>query len=202
MKKLIALLLALSLCLTMTGFAFAETAEETTEETAGDTADQIPELENEVAFEAQDVAIGASGYTMKVPADWTAAASEDGTTLSYTSADGTMTLTLAVTAVDLDGVFTQCDAAVTEGKAKSVTEAYINGVYFILLDVDDLTAAAYTYLDDTQSLLMQFVVTDASVATANQETVQQILGSVTAPETADAGEETAEEGAEEATDGE
>ena len=200
MKKLLALLLALALCLTMTGFAFAEAEEEATDETTEDTADVIPEVENEIAFEAQDVAMGATGITLKVPADWVGAASEDGSTMTYTSADGKCTVTFAAVAMDLDTVYEQCQTSVTDGKSKTVGEAYVNGVYYILLDVDDLTSVAYTGIDDTMSLLIQFTAADVDAGTASKDTALQILGSLTAPEAAAETAETAE--TEEATDGE
>lgn len=56
MKKLLALLMALMMC--CTAFAFAEEEAE------------VPAVEMNVSFEAQTVALGETGLTMQIPADW------------------------------------------------------------------------------------------------------------------------------------
>ena len=56
MKKLLALLMALMMC--CTAFAFAEEEAE------------VPAVEMNVSFEAQTVALGDTGLTMQIPADW------------------------------------------------------------------------------------------------------------------------------------
>lgn len=56
MKKPLALLMALMMC--CTAFAFAEEEAE------------VPAVEMNVSFEAQTVALGDTGLTMQIPADW------------------------------------------------------------------------------------------------------------------------------------
>lgn len=79
MKKLLALLMALMMC--CTAFAFAEEEAE------------VPAVEMNVSFEAQTVALGETGLTMQIPADWAVQEVPAGTETPRTSCSSPSTPT-------------------------------------------------------------------------------------------------------------
>lgn len=79
MKKLLALLMALMMC--CTAFAFAEEEAE------------VPAVEMNVSFEAQTVALGETGLTMQIPADWAVQEVPAGTENARTSCSSPSTPT-------------------------------------------------------------------------------------------------------------
>ena len=100
MKKLLALLMALMMC--CTAFAFAEEEAE------------VPAVEMNVSFEAQTVALGETGLTMQIPADWAVQEVPAGTEnaenilLFAVNADQTVSITAQLSAMRCTPPATPC----------------------------------------------------------------------------------------------
>lgn len=107
MKKLLALLMALMMC--CTAFAFAEEEAE------------VPAVEMNVSFEAQTVALGETGLTMQIPADWAVQEVPAGTEnaenilLFAVNADQTVSITAQLSAMSFETLLQGIqDAGATE----------------------------------------------------------------------------------------
>ena len=107
MKKLLALLMALMMC--CTAFAFAEEEAE------------VPAVEMNVSFEAQTVALGETGLTMQIPADWAVQEVPAGTEnaenilLFAVNADQTVSITAHLSAMSFETLLQGIqDAGATE----------------------------------------------------------------------------------------
>lgn len=99
MTKLLALLMALMMC--CTAFAFAEEEAE------------VPAVEMNVSFEAQTVALGETGLTMQIPADWAVQEVPAGTEnaenilLFAVNADQTVSITAQLSAMSFETLHTE-----------------------------------------------------------------------------------------------
>ena len=119
MKKLLALLMALMMC--CTAFAFAEEEAE------------VPAVEMNVSFEAQTVALGETGLTMQIPADWAVQEVPAGTEnaenilLFAVNADQTVSITAQLSAMSFETLLQGIqDAGATE---EMLAELYVNENY-------------------------------------------------------------------------
>ena len=61
------------------------------------------------------------------------------------------------------------------------TESYINGTYYVLSDVDDLTSVAYTDYDGEKVITFTLAGADADAVAAYRDTVMKVLGSLSMP---------------------
>jgi hypothetical protein len=120
-----------------------------------------------MSYEGQEIAIGETGLTLTIPADWVAVDVPEGALLAYQAADGSLAMTLNVTDLTLDSVWDTCTQQVTDGTGKQLQEAEINGIYYILYDAaDGVTSAAYTSISDTETLVVAFVSATADSTSA------------------------------------
>lgn len=138
MKKLLALLMALMMC--CTAFAFAEEEAE------------VPAVEMNVSFEAQTVALGETGLTMQIPADWAVQEVPAGTEnaenilLFAVNADQTVSITAQLSAMSFETLLQGIqDAGATE---EMLAELYVNENYCLMYTPGDTVLALYTFLDE------------------------------------------------------
>ena len=148
MKKLLALLMALMMC--CTAFAFAEEEAE------------VPAVEMNVSFEAQTVALGDTGLTMQIPADWAVQEVPAGTEnaenvlLFAVNADQTVSITVQKSAMTFDALLQGIqDAGATE---EMLAELYVNENYCLMYTPGDTVLALYAFLDDETVLAVTFQV--------------------------------------------
>ena len=168
MKKLLALLMALMMC--CTAFAFAEEEAE------------VPAVEMNVSFEAQTVALGETGLTMQIPADWAVQEVPAGTEnaenilLFAVNADQTVSITAMSFETLLQGIQ---DAGATE---EMLAELYVNENYCLMYTPGDTVLALYAFLDDETVLAVTFQVASKEVGDALENMPLEIFGSLAAAE--------------------
>lgn len=162
MKKLLALLMALMMC--CTAFAFAEEEAE------------VPAVEMNVSFEAQTVALGETGLTMQIPADWAVQEVPAGTE----NADQTVSITAQLSAMSFETLLQGIqDAGATE---EMLAELYVNENYCLMYTPGDTVLALYTFLDDETVLAVTFQVASKEVGDALENMPLEIFGSLAAAE--------------------
>ena len=173
MKKLLALLMALMMC--CTAFAFAE------EEEA-----EVPEVTMEVSFEAQTVALGETGLTMQIPADWAIQEVPEGTEnaenilLFAINADQTVSVTVQLSAMTFEALLQGIqDAGATE---EMLAEVYVNGIYCLMYTPGDTVLALYSIYDDETIIAVTFQVASKEVGDALENMPLEIFGSLAAVE--------------------
>ena len=167
MKKLLALLMALMMC--CTAFAFAEEEAE------------VPAVEMNVSFEAQTVALGETGLTMQIPADWAVQEVPAGTEnaenilLFAVNADQTVSITAQLSAMSFETLLQGIqDAGATE---EMLAELYVNENYCLMYTPGDTVLALYTFLDDETVLAVTFQVASKEVGDALENMPLEIFGS-------------------------
>ena len=172
MKKLLALLMALMMC--CTAFAFAEEEAE------------VPAVEMNVSFEAQTVALGETGLTMQIPADWAVQEVPAGTEnaenilLFAVNADQTVSITAQLSAMTFETLLQGIqDAGATE---EMLAELYVNENYCLMYTPGDTVLALYTFLDDETVLAVTFQVASKEVGDALENMPLEIFGSLAAAE--------------------
>jgi hypothetical protein len=172
MKKLLALLMALMMC--CTAFAFAEEEAE------------VPAVEMNVSFEAQTVALGETGLTMQIPADWAVQEVPAGTEnaesilLFAVNADQTVSITAQLSAMSFETLLQGIqDAGATE---EMLAELYVNENYCLMYTPGDTVLALYTFLDDETVLAVTFQVASKEVGDALENMPLEIFGSLAAAE--------------------
>lgn len=173
MKKLLALLMALMMC--CIAFAFAE------EEEA-----EVPEVTMEVSFEAQTVALGETGLTMQIPADWAIQEVPEGTEnaenilLFAINADQTVSITVQLSAMTFEALLQGIqDAGATE---EMLAEVYVNGIYCLMYTPGDTVLALYSIYDDETIIAVTFQVANKEVGDALENMPLEIFGSLAAVE--------------------
>ena len=167
MKKLLALLMALMMC--CTAFAFAEEEAE------------VPAVEMNVSFEAQTVALGETGLTMQIPADWAVQEVPAGTENAENIllfAVNSITAQLSAMSFEtlLQGIQ---DAGATE---EMLAELYVNENYCLMYTPGDTVLALYAFLDDETVLAVTFQVASKEVGDALENMPLEIFGSLAAAE--------------------
>ena len=167
MKKLLALLMALMMC--CTAFAFAEEEAE------------VPAAEMNVSFEAQTVALGETGLTMQIPADWAVQEVPAGTEnaenilLFAVNADQTVSITAQLSAMSFETLLQGI-------QEEMLAELYVNENYCLMYTPGDTVLALYTFLDDETVLAVTFQVASKEVGDALENMPLEIFGSLAAAE--------------------
>ena len=161
MKRLLILLLTLALLLSS---AAAETA-------------NIPLMNVKPDYTGTVIALGSTGLTLTLPNGWAVVAAPDGAAAAFSSPD--MALTVAITAdYDLSAIRTQ--NAEVEGAA--VSEAYVNGVYYLFaLSADKTQKAAYTLLSNGSVIALTFVFATAEMGESSvlpEKIISTLAGTV------------------------
>ena len=168
MKKLLALLMALMMC--CTAFAFAEEEAE------------VPAVEMNVSFEA----LGETGLTMQIPADWAVQEVPAGTEnaenilLFAVNADQTVSITAQLSAMSFETLLQGIqDAGAME---EMLAELYVNENYCLMYTPGDTVLALYAFLNDETVLAVTFQVASKEVGDALENMPLEIFGSLAAAE--------------------
>ena len=166
MKKLLALLMALMMC--CTAFAFAEEEAE------------VPAVEMNVSFEAQTVALGETGLTMQIPADWAVQEVPAGTENAENILLFAVSITAQLSAMSFETLLQGIqDAGATE---EMLAELYVNENYCLMYTPGDTVLALYAFLDDETVLAVTFQVASKEVGDALENMPLEIFGSLAAAE--------------------
>ncbi len=164
MKKLLAILIALVLCLSFAAIAEEEAA--------------LPEVTSEVTFDAQTVALGDTGLTIQIPADWAVQEAPEGILLYALMPDGSVAVTVQTADMDFDTLLSALDEA--GATADMVNELYINGIYCLAYEASETAASFYTWLDEATLLTVGFTATTAEASNSVGDLPAQIFGSLAA----------------------
>ena len=123
-----------------------------------------------VSFEAQTVALGETGLTMQIPADWAVQEVPAGTEnaenilLFAVNADQTVSITAQLSAMSFETLLQGIqDAGATE---EMLAELYVNENYCLMYTPGDTVLALYTFLDDETVLAVTFQVASKEVGDA------------------------------------
>ena len=166
MKKVLAILIALTLCLSFAALAEEEAA--------------IPEVTSEVTFDAQIIALGDTGLSIQIPAEWVVQEAPEGILLYALTPDGSVGVTVQTADMDFDTLLAALDeAGATEDM---LNEFIINGVYCLAYEASDLAASFYTWLDEDATTLLTIGFTAATAEAGNSigDLPVQIFGSLAA----------------------
>ena len=165
MKKVFALLLALTLCLTAVA-AVAETAD-------------IPTVAVEAAYEGTPVAIGDTGLTISIPSDWALAQAPEGYYFVYTNPENTMSISIQP-ALGIDACWEAASAMVEAETAKDLQEMFVNETYYLVYSTaDDLFNFAYAPVTDDSCIAICFGLVSKDV---DGSIALQILSTLAAAE--------------------
>lgn len=169
MKKLLALLLALSLCM-VCFTAFAEEAVEDEEE--------ITAITNTVSYEGVEVSLADMGLVFLLPSDWVEVAAPENAQFAYASPDGAITM-CGFLCSDFDTVAAGIDEQLQSGDIQpEVSEVTINDWYYILTaTADNLTSYAYLYMTEENMFCFSFTAQDPDLEAPAY--IMEMLGSVT-----------------------
>lgn len=140
----------------------------------------------DVSFEAQTVALGETGLTMQIPADWAVQEVPAGTEnaesilLFAVNADQTVSITAQLSAMSFETLLQGIqDAGATE---EMLAELYVNENYCLMYTPGDTVLALYTFLDDETVLAVTFQVASKEVGDALENMPLEIFGSLAAAE--------------------
>lgn len=159
MKKTVALLLALALCLN-TALALARQEAEV--------------MTCEPSYEGTYVPFGDTGLSLYMPNDWRALETPDGALPAFSSPEAVIVMNATVETVTLEDMYERSMDSVQVGSA---FYADINENRYLLVDVGDLDAYAAYMLDETTALVLAFKAAQPEI---DNRVLFEILGSLTA----------------------
>ena len=166
MKKLMALLLALFLCM-VCFTAFAEEGDE-----------DLPAITNTVSYEGVQVSLADMGLVFLLPSDWVEVAAPENAQFAYASPDGVITM-CGFLCSDFDTVAAGINEQLQSGAIQpEVGEVLINDWYYVLTTTaDNLTS--YAYLNMTEDNMFCFSFTSQDAEMEAPAYLMELLGSVT-----------------------
>lgn len=171
MKKIIALLVSLTLCLFATAMA--------------ETEAELPTMEIAPSYEAYTLPLGESGFTLDLPADWLVYEDlPEGAVALYSDEALTIQLQVNIVDMDIDTVYAEVAALAETNEIKDLFECVINEVYYLTYtSLDDTMNIAYAPLTDTHSILFIFTTPDPALY-AESTLPLEIIGSIMLAEAA------------------
>lgn len=165
MKKILALLVSLTLCLCATAMA--------------ETEAELPTMEIAPSYEAYTLPLGESGFTLDIPGDWLVYDElPEGAVALYSDEALTIQLQVNILESGIDALAEEVFALAESNEIKDLFECVINEVYYLTYtSLDDTMNIAYAPLTDTHTILFIFTTPDPALY-AESTLPLEIIGSL------------------------
>ncbi|MBQ8554245.1 MAG: hypothetical protein IJ438_00085 [Clostridia bacterium] len=172
MKKLLSLLVSLTLCLCAAAMA--------------ETEAELPTMEIAPSYEAYTLPLGESGFTLDIPGEWLVYEDlPEGAVALFSDEDQAILLQVNIVEMDIASIAAEVVAQAENNEIKDLFECMINKLYYLTYtSLDDTMNIAYAPLTDTHSIVFIFTTSDPA-RYAESTLPLEIIGSIALAETAE-----------------